>query len=383
MPYINIFMLDIENYPPGYYECGEKKFINKFDALCHGKKQNLFVNYIYFDNVWQNFNRDLIGKSNLDQLYKERAQQLRDKYDYLILYFSGGADSYNVLKTFLNNGIKLDEVCVKWCKDSLNSHTKIYQPNTNDLTAYNYLSEWDYAIKPVLEEISKCSDIKIEIVDWFKNKDEKTIDLAFQKVNHWHDIEVNSLACWSPSEFKMFEKGKKVGSIYGIDKPVLYFEKENVYMCFLDSALSMGTPNSINLFGTEYFYYCPDFPLLTFEMANTAAKVYNLDKFSKFKITKPLVNFIKKDQFYQKFIRQYLYTTWTNRFQAFKPMAIDRYDKHFWIVKHPEFKNYTQIFQSYFKDYLNALGEKWYKSESGFYKVITSKKHFVCSLTDT
>jgi hypothetical protein len=199
----------IENYPQGYWQVGDQKFINKYQALVHATKTNNYIHFRYFDDVWQNFDRSLIGKYSLKELYKQRAQQLRDSYDYLILYFSGGADSYNVLRSFLDNGIHLDEICVKWAKDVIDKD--VYLPNTEEVTALNYLSEWDFAIKPVLEEVAqKHPNIKIEIVDWFNDKNSIGKEEVFNLVNHWHDVEVTSLAVWSPREYELTEKGKKI-----------------------------------------------------------------------------------------------------------------------------------------------------------------------------
>ena len=253
----------IENYPQGYWQAGNKKFINKYEALLHATTNNLTVQYNFFNSVWENFDRTLLGTRTLKDLYKERAQQLRDKYDYLIVYFSGGADSYNVIRSFIDNGIKLDEVCIKWCKDTQTANSTVYSPNTKDKTALNYLSEWDYAIEPVLKELAVSHpEINIEIVDWFKNKNLIGSEDTFHIVNHWHDVEVPSLAVWSPNEGKLVERGKRVASIYGVDKPSVYFEDDGRgYMFFADGAATMGTPNPCNIYGTEYFYWSPDFPL--------------------------------------------------------------------------------------------------------------------------
>lgn len=43
-------------------------------------------------------------------MYKERAQYIRDNYDYVVLCYSGGIDSTNMLESFYYNGIHIDEV---------------------------------------------------------------------------------------------------------------------------------------------------------------------------------------------------------------------------------------------------------------------------------
>lgn len=339
-------------FPQGYWLVNEKKFINKHQALVYASDTRSNVSFHFHDDTWANFDRALLGKFSLDELYKQRALQLREKYDYLILYFSGGADSYNILRTFVDNGIKLDEVCVKWCSITQNANTTVYTPNTNETSAYNYLSEWDYAIQPVLKNLASSNpEIKIEIVDWSKDINNTDFEKVFSIVNHWHDIEVPSLAVWSPSEQRLVEKGIKVGSIYGVDKPVTYFEDGNAYMAFNDSAVSMGTPNPINIYGTEYFYWSRDLPILPFEMAYksiqwilSSPEIYNkcaYDKERRYNKDHLKIAF----QMQQTELRYVLYTNWSNRFQAFKPTKVDRSDKQFWIDSYSEFQKYREGFR--------------------------------------
>lgn len=378
----------IENYPQGYWQAGNKKFINKYEALLHATTNNLTVQYNFFNSVWENFDRTLLGTRTLKDLYKERAQQLRDKYDYLIVYFSGGADSYNVIRSFIDNGIKLDEVCIKWCKDTQTANSTVYSPNTKDKTALNYLSEWDYAIEPVLKELAVSHpEINIEIVDWFKNKNLIGSEDTFHIVNHWHDVEVPSLAVWSPNEGKLVERGKRVASIYGVDKPSVYFEDDGRgYMFFADGAATMGTPNPCNIYGTEYFYWSPDFPLLAFEGANRMIEHFQKDevlasvKYDKDIKVKP-GTFLERFQIQQKRMRHLLYDNWTDRFQALKPATLDRSDKHFWIYKYDELEHFKNAYRDMIHSHISQLSRDLYwineTSKSCMYKMVYTKKFLV------
>jgi hypothetical protein len=378
----------IESYPQGHWVVGEQKFINKYEALLFATQKNLPVHYKFFNQVWENFDKTQLGKFSLQEVYKQRAQQLRDQYDYLILYFSGGADSYNVLRSFIDNNIKLDEVCVKWCNDTLIANNVIYKPNTEEKSARNYLSEWDYAIKPVLDEIAQTNpEIKIEIVDWFKDRSLIGAEETFKIVNHWHDVEVPSLAVWSPSEEKLVDQGKKVGSIYGIDKPQIYFEEDgSAYMFFLDSATTMGTPNPCNVYGTEYFYWSPSFPLITFETASAATQAFRNDPILKLNIfdkevKEDLKKFVARIQVQQKNLRHILYNNWTDRFQALKPLALNRCDKHFWIYRSPELKHFKDSYQDMIKLHTNQLRPDLFREgaieKTTMYKFISTKKFFI------
>jgi hypothetical protein len=378
----------IENFPQGYWEVADKKFINKFEALKTATGLGKPVHFRYFDDVWENFDRSLIGKFTLRELYKQRAQQLRDSYDYLILYFSGGADSYNVLRSFIDNGIHLDEICVKWAKDLIDRD--IYKPNTTEESALNYLSEWDYAIAPVLHEVSqKFPNIKIEIVDWFTDKNAIGKENVFEIVNHWHDCEVPSLAVWSPREFEMVEKGKKVAGIYGVDKPQTMFEDNSAYLFFLDSAVTMGTPCPANIYGTEYFYWSPNFPILTFEMANAAITAFRTDQeLQEFKFTPTIRSDAREFAFkignQQRKLRHVIYETWTDRFQARKPDQLDRSDKHFWLWKYSELEMVKDSYRAMSNAHYDQLASSYLHvdKESGkrLYRPFGTKKHFVCAV---
>lgn len=378
------------NYPQGYWQVGDKKFINKYQALLESKlNNNRYVRYDYFNKIWENYDISELGKFSLQELYKKRAIQLREKYDYLILYFSGGADSYNVLRSFIDNGIKIDEVCVKWCNATLESNSNIYTPNSTNISAYNYLSEWDFAIKPVLEMLANSHpEIKIEIVDWTKDLKIYNPEDVFAAVNHWHDIEINSMAIWSPSENKLLEKGLTVGSIYGIDKPNTYLEDGKWYMFFMDGAGTMGTPNPNNIFGTEYFYWCPELPLLTFEMANVIIKAFQsnpeLMKLATTKENREDKAFLLKSyQIKQKVFRNILYDNWTERFQTLKPSVSDRSDKHAWIFQNPELIRYHQEFHDILSLHVKELSGSVYLGYSinpnltSAYRGLYTNKFFV------
>lgn len=370
-----------ETSPQGYWKVGDRKFINKIEALKYATDIKTYPTFHYFDNIFENFDRSRLGKYTLDELYKQRAYQLREKYDYLILYFSGGADSYNVLRSFLDNNIKLDEICVKWPKKILTANIEIYKPNILDTSAYNYVSEWDFAIKPVLADIAQSHpEINIEIVDWLP--DDINLEKCFETVQHWHDIEIPSLAVWSPSEERLVSTGKRVGSIYGADKPYIRFDNTSVHLMFLDSALAMGTSNPCNIYGTEFFYWTPDMPEIAFEMANAVTKWYlnsphyiNMygwrdETFNS--ITPGTVAYVKQ----QKLYRDILYTNWTNRFQADKPTTPERTDKQLWITKIPEMKNYREKFMSIKDDYVSDISPRSYYSDNRkMYYGIWTKPH--------
>lgn len=386
--------MQVSTHAQGYWEVGNQKFINKVEALSYSKKTNEHVNFKYFDDIFDKVNITNLGQKPLDTLYKERAIQLREQYDYLILYFSGGADSYNILRTFLDNSIQLDEVCVKWCNQTKNSNNIIYNPNTEDDSCFNYLSEFDFAIKPVLENLSnKCSNIKITIVDWLPNVENTINESLFTLVNNWHDIELPMMVTYSPSEIKQTNLGKKVGSIYGIDKPRIIYHQENAYMYFVDGSTTMGVPNPENPYGIEYFYWTPNMPNLAFEMAYKFIMWELQNPFfysnyamtdelrNNFKLKPPKLNIFEIHQVREAASRDILYTNWDKKFQAKKPLFLDRTDKQNWILKYDQLKPYCESFYSQMSNIakecnLNYLLFSPTSNRIG-YKLIPTKKFLV------
>lgn len=387
----------IEKEVEGYWQVGEMKFISKFQAMLHAGKTSNEVKYIYFDHVWTNFDRSLLGKISLKELYKQRAQQLRDKYDYLILYFSGGADSYNALRSFTDNEIHLDEVCVKWPMAAIRGN--VYTPNITDKTARNTLSEWDYAIKPVLEWLAQHHPkIKINVVDWTENiSPDIYSENIFHKVNTWNDVEIPFMISYSESELIKTDKGKKVGSIYGIDKPTLGYHENKWFMSFPDTATGMGIPSDINRYNTEYFYWSPEFPLLAMEQAYQVVEyVSTKPDLIKYYYTKDSRLTWSTDftllaiQIQNDVAKSVLYDNWTGRFQAQKPIIADREDKHFWIFEHNELTKVRDSFLDMNSLFLSQLERRFYlipaKSQKDFgklrgrYRHIWSRWHYVRSI---
>ena len=89
------------------YYSGQKKFSSKYDALMYHKKTKEEVFFYYNDEIYDKIDWSIEPPGTLDFYYKEQAQRIRDSYDYVILCFSGGADSTNILNTFYYNNIKI------------------------------------------------------------------------------------------------------------------------------------------------------------------------------------------------------------------------------------------------------------------------------------
>jgi hypothetical protein len=74
---------------------------------------------------------------DLSLMYRLRAAQIRNRFDYVVFYFSGGSDSITALNAFVRNNIHIDEILIYVNLDT--TDIKI-----NNLYAVNYLKSIGY-----------------------------------------------------------------------------------------------------------------------------------------------------------------------------------------------------------------------------------------------
>jgi hypothetical protein len=260
----------------GYYRVGWKKFYHKPLALIESAKTRYDIEWIFNDHIYGAIDWTIPIRDSLDELYCQRAQQLRDNYDYLTLYFSGGADSANMLRAFVNNGIYLDEIVMQ------SPEPTKYSFNNSDKSSKNVYSEIPYSAVPILNELkNKLSpNTKIRYQDTSKDFSE------LLKKDNWTEsyqlsinLGINGLArsvasVLDPHILKLCDTGKRIAQIIGTDKPLLTFVDGNYYCYFLDVIASDILPidfNSLNNFKetyhTEFFYWTPDLPQLMIKQA--------------------------------------------------------------------------------------------------------------------
>lgn len=370
------------DYPDGYWQVGQNKFTNKYQALLRATSDRLPINYYWRHDVWSNFNTQHLGNISLKELYKRRAQQLREKYDYIILMYSGGSDSWTVLNTFLENNIRLDSLCVRWTMNTVGT----YVPNPNDTSAFNHRSEWDLVIHKDLLWLSQhYPNIKLEIADWFKdNKLHPMTDDYFLSQNVWYQaVNIHRGNAYPESWYYHMAKGKRVCCLYGAEKPMLlHLGGGRVVMCFFDSMVVQGFPIAEGHIsnGIEYFYWAPDFPRLVFEQAHQLFLFYKNNSNMRYVIDEtdydthrglqPLRAYLD-DLFDMRLhhAKLVLYPDWDfSRFQALKPRSLTREDKDFWFYTHPELQREVQVWRNKYTTMLKSVHPGLLQPEGNAFK---------------
>lgn len=355
----------------GYYTVGGlHTYRSKIEALIEAKKTNSYVDWVFNDAILSKHDWTTPSTKSLNDVYKERALQLREKYDYLVLNYSGGSDSHNILHTFIDNGIKLDEVLIRWPRKRTQS---IYTPNRFG-SAYNQLSEWDLALAPDIQWLKTYHpEIHLEFYDY----SDDTVDFFNSKTaenDPWFDVisgtqlSATHAVRWRTSldrYKKMFhEKGVKGCQIFGTDKPRVCYNNGDFFTYYLD--IIAGTPTHYEGYEDQYnalelFYWTPDMPDIV--------KVQSHKVMDFFKKNPALLPVIMPDaaksytlrNTYETLIRSIVYPKWDfNRFQAAKPAHIVRCEYDNWLFDSKIIDNKAMATWQYSIDYLEQnIDEKY------------------------
>lgn len=94
----------------GYYKVQNLEFFSKVEALELATKTNQSISFHYNDEVFSLYDWTKEPSTSITELYKKRVEQISNEYDYIVLFYSGGADSHNMLMSFLDAGVEPNEI---------------------------------------------------------------------------------------------------------------------------------------------------------------------------------------------------------------------------------------------------------------------------------
>ena len=251
----------------GYYQVGDIYFNHKVNALVQATRTNQSVKWHFNDDIWKKFDWRHDDALSLTYWYGERAKQLREKYDYLILSFSGGRDSHNILHSFIDNGIHIDEV---WCDWPLTHTHGKFDLNSQDTTPKNMPSEWTFAIKPELEKLKlNFPKVKITITDSTQPLDEEYAEDSLIVSQYAFYATIKRWRTLDEIIKKRTVKYDRVAAIIGIDKPNYMIINDYLSMCFMDTTMQIKTDVIDGCIrNIEYFYWAKDLPELVRSQAH-------------------------------------------------------------------------------------------------------------------
>jgi len=180
---VNKFRVD---YNDNIYYLVDGKRIHSKIAAIHAAQGNMDkISFHWMEDVWDIANWNNEPSTEWSELLRMRCQQLRDKYKYLALWYSSGYDSHTILRSFVDNGILLDELLIYDRGDFFNdpetqfalqhaNHVKnTYYPNLKiNHIRINYKSLSKFYNDLLKNNEKLCDKKNIEIDDYYlKNRE--------------------------------------------------------------------------------------------------------------------------------------------------------------------------------------------------------------------
>ena len=258
----------------GFYQVGDLKTYSKLDAILIQSRTGHVPTWNFNDSVFDCYDWTVEPTESLQELYRQRAQLIRDRYDYVVLFYSGGADSTNILQTFLKNDIKLDEIAQFY---SLEGDGGNADSNFNaEVTRV--------AIPWSLRVTEKFTHIKHRVID-----QSQLIEDIYDMPEIRHDFLYQQNTCISPNNFSrvylrrvikdykdMIDQGKKLCFVWGAEKPRVQLEHGRYCVKFLDMIDNCVSPwlqqQRFPGWYDELFYWSPDFVTGLIKQAHTVKR---------------------------------------------------------------------------------------------------------------
>ena len=274
-------MQGIERNPKlGYYRVGTEIFYSKPQAYIYATEVGQTPEWVFNKVELAKFdwiNEPAVG---IQELYRLRALQLREKYDWIRVEASGGGDSTTVIFSFLLNGIHLDEVVFRY-PEQLDKDVTNDPFNTNPK---NTLSERQFAAEPLLNWIkTHYPKVTVTIQDYSENllkedymKDESWIFSTKDWFQPGHGIKHTN---FGTKEHRLIaDSGKKICALYGVDKPKICLVDNKWYTYYTDLQANHPCPvvGDHDNITTELFYWTPDMPEIVAKQAHMVKNWFDM-----------------------------------------------------------------------------------------------------------
>jgi hypothetical protein len=323
----------------GCYRIGDLKFYSKLEAIEMHTKTGIHPHWDFNEAVFSSYDWTVEPSENILELYRQRAVQLREKYDHIVLMYSGGADSTTMLESFVNNGLHVDEVASYINYDATGDkdnylNAEIFRVSINKIDQLKEKYPWlKYRLIDLTEltlDLFGQSETKFNWIydmNMFFNPNAAARDQLALKVKEWADI---------------IHAGKKFCIVWAHDKPRIQHENNRWTFKFIDLIDNGPTVKSIsgqNPYTDELFYWSPDLPKIVIKQCHLIKNYLSNELIT----TLPFVSQEKSDLAYRTIngvkhwlnnhgVHSLIYPNWDiDTFSNGKPNSIIFSDRDIWF----------------------------------------------------
>lgn len=276
------FLNDLSYTKYGYFDVDGIKTLSKIEAwkLCGGDIKK--IKYIFNDDQCDALDWSIEPTESITELYRQRAQQLRQDYDYLVLIYSGGIDSHTILESFVNNGIKLDEICSFGNPTVADKDKSINREVLN--TAVPFVQSLDLN---KLGTKFRFIDIGEMMIKQFADESHyENFEHYSMNVSLWMGTASSHVFKKQVAEHQAIaDQGKRICYIWGFDKPHMVVHEGWRHARYTDTGSGYFGPksyynreilkNRLTNFYDEPFYICREFPQITIKQCHMLARFMN------------------------------------------------------------------------------------------------------------
>jgi hypothetical protein len=239
-----------------HYRVDGKVYYSKLDALIAaeslGKHPEETVRFRCFDLFLGAIDFSKEPEDSYQELCKQRAMQLRNRYKYIRLWYSGGVDSHTTLMSFYRAGISPDEICF------MSNEAWDGQELGNNLE-FRVLTD---PLRPTLQQM-------------FPNAKQRVIRFTY---DFWKSVDTINLddtlfkTCISfpfgrdiPTAFEIDPTLQQAIDLHGVanvcelvgEPKCKVYKKDSLWWTNFDDIQFI---NCINIPNSEFFHVSPDFP---------------------------------------------------------------------------------------------------------------------------
>lgn len=328
----------------GYWKVFNRCFFNKAECLRLATALKKFpVTYHFFDEVYTSIDWKKPIDRSLEALYAERAKYIREKYKYVCVFFSGGCDSTTALKSFLDNGLHVDEVITAYPVEASEKLLSTFNPA--DTSSQNQIFEYYHAAVPAFNYLKKhYPKTKLTVIDYSREALSLIDNSNLYKI-FLSGCNANAATVGNYLSYKEISKHENSCIVLGVDKPrisynvvdkkfkVYFLDFNNIHGKFPKDTFQGDQPS------TEYFYHSPYFPLIIVKQCqnilNDLYSLINPNHPFYSEVVKPSLdpNSLTIDV-HHSYIKKLLYPHWdTSIFQAEKPNSYFFFEMNNWIYE--------------------------------------------------
>lgn len=249
----------------GFYEIGNFKTYSTREAFEISDKYKKPVQWNFNHNVFSKIDTTKEPEPSLLELYKMRCRQIRSAYDYVVLMYSGGSDSHNILMQWIEADCKIDEVV------TLHRYS-----GTKDKDSFSDAEQFKVVL-PHIEELQKTMKFKFTLFDQTEDIlhyiDNFSLDMNYLNDKHITPNNSARSILRQHNQWKsLIESGKKVCFVWGKDKVRVVNRNDTFYLTFQDIVDDVVNnhviQNYYNGWYDELFYWTPDLPELPIKIAH-------------------------------------------------------------------------------------------------------------------